>query len=175
MQIAVFGSAFNPPTFGHQDAINSILAHQPSFDQVLLVPSYQHAFGKHMLPYVHRVELLNRFAATLGNDCVKVCAIETEIAKDDKPVYTFDVLNYLQTQYYPDAQLTFVVGPDNVDNWHKFYRAEEILQRWQRLVVPQRKDIRSTYVRDAIVAGENVEKWVPKIVLDYIFEHRLYG
>ncbi|MDF4536048.1 nicotinate-nicotinamide nucleotide adenylyltransferase, partial [Vibrio parahaemolyticus] len=46
-KIAVFGSAFNPPTLGHKSIIDS-LGH---FDLILLVPSIAHAWGKTMLDY----------------------------------------------------------------------------------------------------------------------------
>lgn len=175
MRIAVFGSAFNPPTLGHEDAINSVLSQQPPFDKVLLVPSYQHAFGKTMLPYSQRVQLLDKFVAGLTDPRVELCAIEDKIALPQKPVYTYDVLDYLQREVYPKANLTFIIGPDNLKNWHKFYRADEVLARWQRLVVPEHKDIRSSYVREAIAKGENIEQWVPKSVSDYIMEHQLYA
>ncbi|GAA0853100.1 nicotinate-nicotinamide nucleotide adenylyltransferase [Aliiglaciecola litoralis] len=174
MHIAVFGSAFNPPTYGHQDAIKTILSQHPPFEKVLLVPSFHHAFGKTMLAYEQRVSLLKCFVRELADPRVHVCAVEDKIAVKGKPVYTYDLLDYLQRQHYPKDKLTFVIGPDNLDNWHKFYRAEEVLTRWQRLVVPQHKDIRSTYVRDALAKGVSIEQWVPKTVAQYIQQHQLY-
>lgn len=173
-RIAIFGSAFNPPTFGHMDAIESILDSQPPFDKVVLVPSYHHAFGKTMLAYEQRVALLNHFASSFVDKPVEVQAIEQHIAKSGKPVYTYHVLEFMQTELFPEDELTFVVGPDNLANWSKFYRAEDILKRWNRLVVPQRKDVRSTYVRDALEKGESVEKWIPPSVSLFIQQHGLY-
>ncbi|MEF1220429.1 nicotinate-nicotinamide nucleotide adenylyltransferase, partial [Photobacterium damselae] len=46
-QIAIFGSAFNPPTLGHL----SVLERLSQFDKVLVLPSYAHAWGKVMLDY----------------------------------------------------------------------------------------------------------------------------
>lgn len=31
---------------------------------------------------------------------------------------------------YPEDELTFVIGPDNLLHFGKFYKADEILQRW---------------------------------------------
>ena len=56
-KIAVFGSAFNPPSLGHKSVIDS-LSH---FDLVLLVPSISHAWGKQMLSYEIRCELIDAF------------------------------------------------------------------------------------------------------------------
>ena len=35
MKVAVFGSAFNPPTKGHLDAIEYVLSHEEQFDRVV--------------------------------------------------------------------------------------------------------------------------------------------
>lgn len=56
-KIAVFGSAFNPPTLGHKSIIDS-LGH---FDLILLVPSIAHAWGKTMLDYELRSQLVDQF------------------------------------------------------------------------------------------------------------------
>ena len=45
MNVAIFGSAFDPPTLGHADAVQFLLETK-KFDQVWLVPSFRHAFAK---------------------------------------------------------------------------------------------------------------------------------
>ena len=57
MKIAVFGSAFNPPSLGHKSVIER-LSH---FDKVLLVPSLSHAWGKEMLPFDTRIDMVLTF------------------------------------------------------------------------------------------------------------------
>ena len=66
------------------------------------------------------------------------------------------------------------MGPDNQKNWHKFYRAEEVEQRFGTLVVPERVAVRSTLVREAIAAGKDIGQWVPEVVAHYIKEQKLY-
>lgn len=117
-QIAVFGSAFNPPHRGHEDVIHQILEHT---DKLVLVPSYNHAFGKKMMPFEFRVGLVKGMVAEMGlNENTLVSRIEHDIADthpEDRPVYTFDVLSELE-KVYNTQNLTFVVGPDNASPAH---------------------------------------------------------
>lgn len=171
MKVAVFGSAFNPPTLGHLDAINYVL--QQGFDQVWLVPSFQHAFGKQMLDYDARLKLLNAFHHDIANPNVHICAIEKQIAQADKPVFTWDVLTHLQNSH-PEHCFAFVIGPDNQANWHKFYKAEEITQQWQLIAVPEREAIRSTLVRTAIADGSSISQLVTEGVANIIYNSNYY-
>lgn len=175
MKVAVFGSAFNPPTRGHLDAIESVLAHNAQFDQVVLIPSFHHAFAKSMLAYTHRVAMLARFVDDIKDSRVHAKPIEHTICKGDTPVYTYDVLAHLQQSDFATDALTFVVGPDNQANWSKFYKAREIDEKWERLVVPERKRIRSTQVRNAITNRESISRLVTPGVASYIQEHQLYA
>lgn len=173
MRVAVFGSAFNPMTKGHLDAIDYVLQTQ-RFDQLWLVPSYSHAFGKQMLAYEHRVEMLHQVVSSIEDPKVRAMPLEPQIAVQDKPVYTYDLLHYCAQQWPECRQWCFVMGPDNQKNWHKFYRAEEVEQRFGTLVVPERVAVRSTLVREAIAAGKDIGQWVPEVVAHYIEEQKLY-
>ncbi|MCV5855789.1 hypothetical protein OFN53_34760, partial [Escherichia coli] len=61
-KIAIFGSAFNPPSLGHKSVIES-LSH---FDLVLLEPSIAHAWGKNMLDYPTRCKMVDVFIKDMG-------------------------------------------------------------------------------------------------------------
>ena len=156
LKTAVFGSAFNPPHMGHADVINQALE---VFAHVIVVPSFSHAFGKTMAAYSLRLDLV-RTLVELHLDWqqrVIVSDIEEPIAKKkpvNEPIYTFDVLNELETRK-PLEQLVFVVGPDNAEpeTWAKFYRAKEIDERWGRWEAKERKKIRSTAIRRQLKIG----------------------
>jgi nicotinate-nucleotide adenylyltransferase len=156
MNIAVFGSAFNPPTRGHKDAIEYVLKHGDQVDAVFLVPAFKHAFAKHMADYDTRLHMLKLFVQDINDARVTALSIEHQIQKDsDTPVYTFDVLSFIQSNLYPEAKLSFVIGPDNKANWHRFYKAQEIEKIWSLIEVPERIAVRSTSVRETI--GANLE------------------
>ncbi|KPA51681.1 nicotinic acid mononucleotide adenylyltransferase [Photobacterium leiognathi subsp. mandapamensis] len=151
--LAVFGSAFNPPSLGHRSVLEC-LAH---YDKVLLLPSYSHAWGKTMLDYSLRCQLVSAFINDIAQSNLELSTLEQEIAIDDEAITTFAALQELEKRY-PEYQITFVVGPDNFLNFSKFYMSKEILSRWQVLACPETLPIRSTLIRDKLAKGENVSE-----------------
>lgn len=168
MKIAVFGSAFNPPTRGHEDAIRYVLENERDVEKVLLVPSFKHAFAKQMADYPLRVKMVEAFVKDLNDQRVQAHAIEEQIASSEKPVFTFDLLAHMQTQLSDKDELCFVIGPDNAANWDNFYRSEEIKQRWQLITVPERKAIRSTLVREKLQQGLDISGFLTPSVEDIL-------
>ena len=101
--------------------------------------------------------------------------VEHLISDGENPVYTYDVLSYLHNTQFSGDQLTFVIGPDNKANWPKFYKAQEIEEKWHVLVVPERQSIRSTMVREALAEGNAATSLITPSVADYINRHQLYA
>ncbi|MGF1731495.1 nicotinate-nicotinamide nucleotide adenylyltransferase [Photobacterium kasasachensis] len=149
--IAVFGSAFNPPSLGHK----SVLERLQRFDRVLLLPSYAHAWGKVMIDYDARCELVDAFIDDLNLPNLELSRLEQEMAVGNEPITTYAVLSKLQQQI-PDAELTFVLGPDNFLNFAKFFNCQEIVKKWQILACPETVSIRSTNLRDNIVNKRSI-------------------
>lgn len=168
-KIAVFGSAFNPPSLGHKSVIES-LAH---FDRVLLLPSIAHAWGKKMLDYSVRCELVDLFIQDLTVTNVERSTIEESLYTPNSSVTTFAVLEALE-KAYPDSELTFVVGPDNLFNFAKFYNSQEIVNRWSLLCCPEKVKVRSTDIRSAIERNECIAKLVTPSVACKLSEKAYY-
>ena len=194
-RIAVIGSAFNPPHLGHKDVIEQIYL---DFDEVLLVPSYRHAFAKQMVDFNHRLYMASMMGQAFHNECylayqhstpILTSDIEREIGQTRAgPVYTYDVLEALEARYQTagvNAQLTFVVGPDNANHetWSKFYKGEEIVNRWRLRSVSERLPVHSTGIRELItdfsrprfLFEARFKKYLDNLVARYIFDNRLYG
>lgn len=169
--VAVLGSAFNPPTRGHIDLIEQIL---PQVDQVWLVPAIHHAWGKEMAEYGQRCAMTESLVADIANERVRLKCVEESIYNGKDPVFTFDLLNYLQQQYGEAYQFRFVVGPDNAQSWHKFFKADEIDQRWGVLIGQERQAVRSTRVRASLSRGEDIDSMVSPGVARYLKAHALY-
>ncbi|MBP3140275.1 nicotinate-nicotinamide nucleotide adenylyltransferase [Aliivibrio fischeri] len=169
MKIAVFGSAFNPPSLGHKSVIER-LGH---FDRVLLVPSIAHAWGKTMLSFDTRVEMLNEFAKDLIIKNVEISTLEKEIHIPDQSVTTFSLLNKLQ-ENEKNADITFIIGPDNLLQFAKFHKSDEIVKRWSVMACPETVAIRSTDIRNAIGDNMEISHLTTPHVADYIKKHRLY-
>ena len=170
-RIALMGSAFNPPTLGHKDVIEQALK---QCDQVWLVPAFRHAWGKSMAPYPQRCQMVELFVQDIADPRVSMCAIEHEIASE-KPVYSFDLLEALQARIQPDDQLLLVIGPDNAAAFDKFYRASDICNRWQLLVVKERVSVRSTKIRAALQQHHSVAAMTTPSVAAFLVMHSAYS
>lgn len=174
--IAVFGSAFNPPHRGHFDAVEQALA---VFDQVYLVPSYRHAFGKIMASFNDRLAMLGAFMDQHPFPAGTVCISDIErslAAAGDRPVYSFDVLEALE-RLHPGSRLTMVIGPDNAEpaQWALFYRGDDIQKRWGCFVTEERIKVRSTMIRECLTHGDEISPaLLPSTINHYIQLHRLY-
>ncbi|WP_375749774.1 nicotinate-nicotinamide nucleotide adenylyltransferase [Vibrio sp. HN007] len=169
LKIAVFGSAFNPPSIGHKSVIESLM----HFDRVLLIPSIAHAWGKEMLCYEKRCELVDVFIEDLNKVKVKRSTVEEKLHTPGESVTTYAVLERLQ-QENPNAELTFVIGPDNFFNFSKFYKASEITQRWSVMACPEKVKVRSTEIRERIKEGKRISEHTTPGVESYLKEHNLY-
>ena len=181
--IGVFGSAFDPPTLGHLDVIKQFA---DQFDQILLVPSAQHAFNKRSQPFASRVEMLNRFVDSARVNCeLEVCELEVQLLKNnpDVPVYTFDLLVALEEKYLGQADIAFIRGPDNAhpQTWSRFYRAQEIEARWSIVTAEERINVRSSAVRailnkasSADNTHQRLDEFLQPSVSAYIQKHKLY-
>lgn len=152
MKIAVFGSAFNPPHRGHMDVIEQL---KPKFDKVLLIPSAAHAFGKKPVDIECRSKMLELILGDyFANDPkIEVSLVEFDMvnnSEDDKPVYSYDLLQYLNQE--TAAEYHLVIGPDNAasETWQKFYKHKEIENEFAITVVDERRKIRSTEIRELL-------------------------
>ncbi|GEM75810.1 nicotinate-nicotinamide nucleotide adenylyltransferase [Vibrio sagamiensis] len=168
-KIAVFGSAFNPPSLGHKSVIES-LSH---FDHILLEPSIAHAWGKTMLDYQVRCKLVDAFIEDMGLCKVTRSHFEQELLKPNQSVTTFELLEKIQ-ENHQSADITFVIGPDNFFKFANFYKAEEILARWSVMACPEKVKIRSTDIRGALQANKNIEHLTTPTVHALLLDEGLY-
>lgn len=169
LKIAVFGSAFNPPSLGHRSVIES-LSH---FDRVLLEPSIAHAWGKEMLDYPTRCMLVDAFIQDLSVANVQRSNVEQELYQPGESVTTYALLNRIQERH-PDADITFVIGPDNFFKFAHFYRAEEILKQWSVIACPEKVAVRSTEIRHAIQEQRDISHLTTVGVTKLLIEKQLY-
>ena len=112
--IGIFGSAFDPPHQGHRDVLAQCI---DRFQRIILIPSFSHAFGKQMTPYSQRLELLEAFRQSSGfANKLSISTVEQDLAQPDAPVYSWDLMEYLEGElqtWHSNVALTLIVGPDN--------------------------------------------------------------
>ncbi len=196
-KIAIFGGSFNPPHIGHVLAVQYVKS-TTDFEGIFVIPCGNHAFGKNLLPFEHRLKMcqlaffnhrqpINEFD---GIGYVQNNIVVSDIENTDEISYAIDTARRLKTKLEAfkegEIELYWIVGTDcakEVDKWknieelkklvtfHEVPRAETKFTFDLRSVLPC---ISSTEVRKRISEGKNVGEIVPRLVLDYIDDNKLY-
>jgi nicotinate-nucleotide adenylyltransferase len=180
--IAVLGAAFDPPHVGHWDSVHQVL---PAAEQIWLLPSASHAFGKQLTPLAQRIQMLRLGQTAFAADApVVISALEAEILAEQNgtgAVYTYPMLQRLQAQL--NRPLRFVIGPDNAapEVWARFYQAEALAREFKPWVVAERVQARSSLCRALLaqawqgeISFSALHPLLGQTVVAYIQEMGLY-
>ena len=132
-EIAVFGGSFDPPHKGHKAIINELLK-LDFLDLIIILPSFLNPFkNKPLFLPQKRLELLNKM---IEKD-KKILISDFEI--EQKFTHSIDSIRYLKDFYKPDS-MYFVIGADILQDLHKWYKIDEILQEVD-LIIARRNNI----------------------------------
>ncbi len=198
-RIGILGGAFDPPQIGHL-----ILAEYSrealDIDHMLFVPVADHPVkrGELRLPVPHRLAMLK--LAVDDNPDFSISRVDID---REGPHYSADTVKLIRQQY-PQANLYFVMGGDNLRALPTWERAPE-LYRCCRLAVMKRADeditpdmhddvlpglsrkvdivdvpmlsvwLSSTVVVNRLRTNRSVRYLLPDAVLAYIRANELYG
>ena len=193
--VLYFGS-FNPVHRGHIALAEWVVGHNLGDEVVLVVSPHNPLKDEHGLaPELNRFEMCElACAASAYPDRIKASAIEFLLKK---PSYTINTIRYLEQNCGSDMSFSILMGADNIDNFDKWYRYEDILAACDILVYPRRDcgntdmrfaasgkvhfladaplfDCSATEIRQMISAGGDIAAKVPPAITRYIAEHGLY-
>lgn len=184
MNITLFGGAFDPPHNGHLQIARELLSLHLA-DEVWFLPVKYHAFDKKLTAGDHRLAMLKRFIEPKMK-------IETYELQQDSTNFTYNTLVSLR-QHCPEHTFSFVIGSDNLANFHKWDNFEEMVRDFTFYVYPrkgypleplqdnmvildkvQEIDVSSTEVKKLVHQDEPIDSLVPPVINSYIKEHNLY-
>ena len=174
LTVLYFGS-FNPFHIGHA-AVAKYVASLPWVEELCFVLSPKNPLKEsNTLQDAHeRWEDLQRVVKKLQKECnANFTASDIEFHLEP-PLYTYNTLESLSRQF-PDKHFALLMGGDNINILHKWYRGEEILQKYPVLVYPRegvdteaicnergaifidapQVDVSSTQIRNMQNAGED--------------------
>lgn len=178
-RVAVFGGSFNPPHISHVLAAAYVLATQ-EIDRLLVVPAFDHPFGKALVPFAHRFAMCLRAFEDLQR--VDVSDIERTLGGESKTLFTLQALARMN----PDWSLRLVIGSDILNEAHKWFSWEQVIALAPPIVLgraghpapgapaPLLPELASRELRAMLERGEDVGSLVPRGVRAYLLEHRLY-
>ena len=197
-RIGILGGSFDPPQIGHL-ILAEYTCEALDIEHILFVPVADHPVKRVdlRLPIAHRLAMLQ--LAIRGNSRFSVSRIDIDRAG---PHYSADTVKLLHEQY-PDTELYFVMGGDNLRDLPTWERPPELYRRC-RLAVMKRADediaadmhdqilpglsskvdiidvpmlsvwLSSSYIVSRLRAGRSIRYLVPDSVLDYINSNNLY-
>ena len=180
MRIALLGGSFNPPHVGHLMNAYYVLATR-EVDRVWLMPVHVHPFAKQLVPFEDRVRMCELAAQRFGGQ-VEVTRVEQEVPGKGR---TVDTLEHLIARY-PEHQFQLVIGTDILPERSKWKNFDRIQKLVEVVVVaragfpspeargPTLPEVSSSEIRERLARGEDVSELVPREVLGYIAERRLY-
>lgn len=186
-KIGLFGGSFNPPHVAHQLVALYVLESQ-AVDEVWLVPTYRHAFGKDLAPFADRLAMCKLAMSPLAPRA-SVSAIEEELAH--RPGFvasrTLHLLEAL-TERHPEHQFRLVIGTDILAEADKWYRWDDVVRLAPPIVIGRAghlpagasatevamPEVSSTEVRQRLACGKPVDNLLPRRVVRYIDERGLY-
>lgn len=176
-KIALFGSSFNPPQLGHLAVIKDVLK-QNLYDEIWLVPVYQHPFGKDLASFEDRMNMLSDLVLEINDPRVKICTIEKELNRN--PSYMYDTIQALK-KHFPHSEFFLIAGTDIKNELHKWYQSEKLQKILKFHFIPRLgyedspyPEVSSTEIREKMAHGESIEGLTTTKIVEYIKNNNLY-
>lgn len=187
-RIGIYGGTFDPPHMAHL-RIAEEAREQFNLDCVFFVPNRQPVHrGSAVADAEDRYAML--ILATADNPAFRVSRDELD---RPTPSYSIDTV-LLFRQRYPNAELYFIAGTDEVAVLNTWRDADRLLSLCRFLAAPRRPEDRSAVpshpavipiqmpplpmsssdIRERIALGRSVRYQMPDAVLRYIISRGLY-
>lgn len=182
----IYGGSFNPPHIGHQIAC-MWLTEALNAEEVILVPTYQHAFGKELLDFNHRFAMCKEIATLWSGRRVWVSNCEEHLPH---PNYTINTVKHFSETR---TNLAVAIGSDLVHELDKWTGWDEVMKLAKTVVIGRTggghadldfaglyqypvelSAISSSQIRGQIRRGKDITGLVPHQVKRYIEKHGLY-
>lgn len=186
MKIGILGGTFNPIHNGHIK-IAQLAKSEYHLDKVIFLTSGNppHKRNDKILDAsIRHIMVKNAISGMDG-----FFADDYEVKREDFSYTLYTLMHYKEC--YPEDELYFIIGGDSLRDFHLWYKPEEILKLctilaynrggcefsgdFAKEIHGELLDISSTKIRDMVKEGENISKFVPAVVADFIDRYQLYA
>ena len=189
--IGIFGGTFNPVHIGHT-IIDDYLRQICGLTEVWMMLSPLNplkASSDEIVADDSRLEMLRLAVKNVPG----VVASDFELSMP-RPSYTYVTLKKLQSQF-PDYDFALIIGADNWKIFNLWRDFDKIFEEFKVIIYPRdgfdvdietlpqnvtltdtpRMEISSTFIRNSIARGLDMNLFLPEGVYSYIKQHNLYG
>lgn len=196
--IAIFGGSFNPPLNSHLELAKQIVKNLNYIEKIIYVPvSTKYNRKSNLVEDTHRYNMLKIMCK--DEEKLEVSDIELTYKRQ---LYTIETLDMFKNKY-PDHDIYFIMGTDNLKDLHTWKEPERILKNYKIIVLERGEDkleeiiendellkknktsiiiakkikpikTSSTMVREKIKNGEDVKDFFKEEVFKYISKNELY-
>ncbi len=182
MNIIIFGGAFDPIHNGH---INMAVNAQKALDgEVFLVPAPISIWKETSAPIEDKINMIALAIKDLKG--IHIDRFEADSGHSDN--YSIDTVKYFHKKY-PNDNLYYLIGTDQVNNFHRWKDASEIAKIAHVIYferpdfILDKKNIESYHMQSIpgetmVVSSTEIKQLksldIPDDVLFYIGEHQLY-
>ena len=197
-KIVVFGGSFNPPLISHFSLAEGLLNEREDVEKIIFMPVSKAYSKAELIENEHRFNMLNLVCEK--NPKFEVSNIELNY---EVQLYTIETL-YLIKQKYPDYEICFTIGTDNVKELETWKNAEDLLDKYKVFVFERGEDklediidnnnflkkheksivklgnivktnLSSTYVRNLIKNKKSIKYLTEEEIINYIKRENLYA
>ena len=195
-RVGLYFGSFNPVHLGHLVIANHMLQHA-DLDEVWLVvtPTSPHKQGIDLIPEKHRLQMVK--LALADHPQLRASSVEFDLPR---PNYTARTMEHLRVAH-PSTAFSIIMGQDNLESFHTWKDHDALVSTHRMLIYPRLTQgtsasdaatalwlahdnvevheapiiaISSTYVRDSIMAGHDVQFLLPDAVVAYIGNNHFY-
>ncbi len=186
--VGIMGGSFNPVHIGHT-IVASYIAQWADLDQVWLSLSPANPLKEHDNSTTDSQRLKMLKIAIADSPNLAVTDIELTLPR---PSYTARLLDELSSRY-PDTDFKLIIGSDNWQLFDKWHDPGHILKRYGVIIYPRPGypiaplntheativdapgiDLSSTFIRQSIKEGRDMNYFLPAGVFKYIKDNNLY-
>ena len=187
IKTVIFGGSFDPIHVGHLSLASAVVESGLASEVWFMVsPQNPHKELQKLTDESVRLEMVR--LAIDGNEHFKANDFEFNLPR---PSYTINTLMSLEKSF-PDREFMLLVGADNWEKFDRWYRHDEILERYRIIVYPRDNsavpllpdgviwlsaelhDVSSTQIRGLVANGHSITGLVVPSVEEFINGNKLY-
>ncbi len=185
MRLGLYVGSFNPVHNGHVKIVDSIIKNK-YVDKVFIIPTKNYWHKNSLVSIEHRVNMLKFFET----DNIIIHSEYSDLE------YTYQIIEKLKEKYKNDS-FYLIIGADNIINFDKWMKYEELLKlnliiinrdgidikyylnklkKLDKFIIMDIKniDISSTKIRENINNKRVLKNYLNHNVIDYIYRNKLY-